>query len=472
MSTKNAILALGIAAPALFWVTPDRVAAQDRPEAPAPIAPPTSAKPAGYSVLLLNNGRLLQGRITEDPDTGEYVLQQAGGTIRFPKHDAERAFSSLEEVYRYKASLVPEGDADETYKLARWCLEHRLDVHARENLAKVAELSPGFLPAKRMIASIDANASVRRETPTADPDVALAGAEIPARSPSALDPRVVKARRDMMRSGGVPVIFDLPTPEAVKRATEFSRSVHLLVQRHCASCHNERYSGEFQLIETKTRRDLTPDVLRANLDAVLTIIDRDAPERSELLTAALLPHGPDRRQILKSPRDPAFQALSRWATSLAAAPANSADSAIAGASASREAEPTFGRDRAGAAASRPVAPVSGIPQLTPVPDAAALLYSGGGMLTPHQIEKMASVPGAQVRSETYKEDKVAPGVPPEVRFPDPSLPAPRPIAPNPPPEASPSPEAAASKTTKSKPKPLDPALLEKVLRKRREAGGS
>ena len=54
-------------------------------------------------------------------------------------------------------------------------------------------------------------------------------------------------------SRGLPVIFDLPPALAVKRADEFARDVHPVLQTACARCHNEQLPGQFQLIEVKTR---------------------------------------------------------------------------------------------------------------------------------------------------------------------------------------------------------------------------
>jgi hypothetical protein len=107
----------------------------------------------------------------------------------------------------------------------------------------------------------------------------------------------------------------------VKRSEQFSRNVHPVLQAACARCHNEQYSGRFQLVEVKNRRGLSPDVIRANLDATLELIDPENPAKSELLSSVILPHGngPHRRPIFAGTNDQRFQVLSAWVNSLRAA---------------------------------------------------------------------------------------------------------------------------------------------------------
>jgi len=118
----------------------------------------------------------------------------------------------------------------------------------------------------------------------------------------------------------LPVIFDLPTSQAVKRTDEFARYVHPVLQTYCARCHNESYDGEFQLVQIKSKLDRTRDALRANLDASLKLIDRENPPRSELLASSLRPHGrgPNKRPIFQGSNDRAYQILATWVNKLQA----------------------------------------------------------------------------------------------------------------------------------------------------------
>jgi hypothetical protein len=91
-----------------------------------------------------------------------------------------------------------------------------------------------------------------------------------------------------------------------------------VLQTYCARCHNERYDGNFQLIQMKTKQDRTRDMLRANLDATIKLVNRDYPPRSELLASCLRPHGrgPNTRPIFQGSNDRAYQILATWVNKL------------------------------------------------------------------------------------------------------------------------------------------------------------
>ncbi len=99
----------------------------------------------------------------------------------------------------------------------------------------------------------------------------------------------------------------------MKRANEFAQYVQPVLQQNCVKCHNEKYQGDFQLVEAKIRRDRNNiDILRANLDATLRLVNPDDPSRSELLSAGLVPHGGNRNAIFKGPNDPGYMILVTW----------------------------------------------------------------------------------------------------------------------------------------------------------------
>jgi hypothetical protein len=324
MSPKNTLLTAGLIALGFFGFPAQRVADSGPPDPPSgPSHAPASSPP--HTVLLLSNGRVLQGEIKEVGST--YELHQKGGVIKFPKSAVEETFSSIADVYKYKRASVPDRDPDEHLKLARWCLTQNMTTEAKAELETVIAVSPRATEAKAMLASIEAAHTRAAARPQVDPSLVQTNAEMPAPMDRAAvaDPRpgeldvsaIRRAGRDLGVSG-LPVIFDLPPALAVKRAEQFSRSVHPLLQAACARCHNERHEGKFQLVEVKTRRDLTADVFRANLDAALQLVDPENPARSELLSSALIPHGPgpNKRPIFRGSNDPRFQVLSAWVNSL------------------------------------------------------------------------------------------------------------------------------------------------------------
>jgi len=495
MSPKNPLQNVGLAA--LGWLGFAVSYAMGADPAPPGQAVAVAPSPSP-TVLSLYDGKVYQGTVQVD-ETG-YSVVQNGGVLRFRKELVEGAFGSIREVYRFKAERVPARDPDERLKLARWCLSHRLNAEAKAQLLAVLELSPGNIEIKNMVANID-NAAAR----TALHDEALVRTRLAPASdgrPGELDPAIFRADRAPVGAAatGLPTIFDLPTPMAVKRADEFTKNVHGILQQACARCHNENYQGAFQLIEVKSRHGLTPNVVRANLEATLRVVDPDSPARSELLTRALVPHGPHKRPIFRGATDPNYQRVAAWVNRLGRSSA--APSSASGRFGPEEPAPSsavaevdsvgFAAGRAHpASAPAPIAPdpsFDGRPQppaapnpVVPRPPGQFIAGSGSGMqpyappdtdfTVPYMMggprPKPAATPGqAQTQAQTPATATAGVELPP--------LPAPGPSAP---PTAAASPAAtaaptAAPPTAGAAPKParqpikIDPALLERALMNR------
>jgi hypothetical protein len=309
------------AAVAVTLLAPGRAPAAARQDAP-PTPPALTAVPAEDAgpptVLLLGNGHVFQGEIRED-DSG-YYLRHKIGVKHFARRNVAGVFRSLDEAYRYQLARVPRNDPDERMKLALWCLEQKLHDQARQELETVLALSPENGRAKAMMFHLQA-----RRADAVDPEVARAGAiaepESPAGAPRELSPSALDQLREAQRSlapAGPPIIFDLPPPLAVRRYQEFARFVHPELQNHCARCHDaESHTGAFRLYRTRTRRDLSNDLIgQANLDATLQLVDPNDLARSKLLSAAALTHPPDGRPVLGGPNHPSYRVLAAWVASL------------------------------------------------------------------------------------------------------------------------------------------------------------
>ena len=319
MYTKNLIPLVGLAALGWLGFSASAAVAQGVPSGggqdmtPRPIPAPTPAPRP--SVLLLTTGQIQTGVIEDDPDGNAYLLKVRGGTFRVDKSRVEHVASSIEDLYRYRAGRLPQGDADEHIKLARWCLEQNLRLQAREQLQAVLNVAPKDPLATLMIKSMDATDEAAANR-VRDDDVRQAGAEMPDETNPVNQARVNKALRAYGNTG-LPVVFDLPPTLAVKRAKEFAVYIQPVLQRHCASCHNDRYNGSFRLAEIKTRKDMADEtIIRANLDATLQLVNTENPGQSPLLTRAIVPHGNNPRPALSGPNDVAYRNLQNWANNL------------------------------------------------------------------------------------------------------------------------------------------------------------
>jgi hypothetical protein len=323
MSTNNRIIVvigLGIVVSLGWAVMPHAAAIADEPITPMP-SQAAAPRPQEERYLLLSSGQLIHGIVTETES--EYLVEQHVGVLRFAKRRAEGVFDSIREAYEFRLNQLPKGDFDEEMKLAFWCLNLKLTAEAKVLLSEIVEHNPNNKQAKAMLVSLDqaaARASVRQR----DPDVrqARVGEGVETR-PAPLDSAILGRALRGLGISDLPVIFDLPTPLAIKRSDEFYRYVHPLLQTRCARCHDGQYDGAFQLVPIKSRTDRTPDALRANLDATLRLVDPKAPSHSELLSSTLRPHGrgPRPRPIFPGSNDPTYKILAAWVNSLAASKA-------------------------------------------------------------------------------------------------------------------------------------------------------
>ncbi len=469
---KAGLAALGLSL-ASATLAPGQEAAPPIP-ATMPAQGPSDA-PA-FAVLLLSNGRLLQGEVTETPAGDAYELHLKGGSIPVRKKDVVRRYRSMVEMYQDKAAHLAERDPDERMKLALWCLEQHMEAQAREQLQGVLAINPADGRAKKMVTNIDANAQrvVGRDT-----EVRAASAEIADPTPAAMP--LPRPRTAVGRTAERPVIFDLPADVAKKRFIEFAWDVHPILQASCGSCHNESYQGDFRLLG-KSRRDWTADVVRANLDATLRYVRRDDPAHSDLVAYAANPHGPSPRPAFSGPNDRRYHRLVAWLDSLKTAEpvAKAGFTPPAAAPRATPLAEGFGADRLPSPPGAPTAPA-------PMPGPPPLAGMAG-----------------QTYYESYQMQAVAPGVPPGVNFDLPNLPGsprtPLPALPGatvpvrppalPAPKAGPAPTAASPAASlpnlppgtpvpppdevippTNRPKKsskLDPALLEKLMKSRQQ----
>ena len=316
MSTNNRIRVLtGLLVLGSFgWATARDRADADEPRGPG--SPSADAPAANERYLLLIDGRVIKGVITEEGP--EFLVNQGIGVMRFKKQKAEGAFNSMRDAYLYRVQQLPERDAEERIKLARWCLNFHLKAEAKEQLERVLELNSKHPQARTMMFSMNQAAALIAQR-RRDPEVKQTGAETMSEDrPKALDSAVLERAHRGLNIVGAPVIFDLPTPLAIKRYNEFCRFVQPVLQHYCAKCHDGNYEGQFQLVPIKGRGDLTVESVRANLDATLRLIDQENPSKSDLLTSTLRAHGrgPRPRSIFPGSNDLTYRILATWVNSL------------------------------------------------------------------------------------------------------------------------------------------------------------
>ncbi len=97
-----------------LWALPTRPPCSVGPE---PSVAPTSSQ----AVLLLTNGSLREGKISED--STDYFVHTKSGTLTYPKRLVETRGNSVREIYQYLVERLPARDPDEHMKLGALVLE-------------------------------------------------------------------------------------------------------------------------------------------------------------------------------------------------------------------------------------------------------------------------------------------------------------------------------------------------------------
>ncbi|SIO33328.1 hypothetical protein SAMN05444166_3858 [Singulisphaera sp. GP187] len=498
MSPKNSLLTAGLTVLGLFGFAPLGVA---DPTPPAPSGPEASLAPTpSHAVLLLTNGRLSQGNLSEDGEN--YFVHAKGGKLSIPKRNVEKRANSVREIYQYLLERVPARDPEEHMKLALWCLTQGMKPEATAQLREVVTLSPEHT---RALSMLDKIKGAEERAANRDPAVTLANAEVVDNRPEGLNSEMMGRAQRALGISALPQIPGLPTALAVKRANEFSRFVDPVLQGRCAKCHNEQFDGSFQLIKYKVKADRTAEARRANLDAVIALIDMDNPAKSELLSSTLRVHGTgtNARPIFRGSNDPEYQILAAWVNSLRSVPTPATAPLNVAAQPSRFGAPaasggeTFAAGRSG---QMPLPPLTPTPT-SPTPGRFDPSVSRGmapPAFTPEQLELIeyqknhpdvapggefpgpfavtgarpkpesaamaGAVPQGTPRFDPQTGAPLGPGLPPgSVPGALPELPAATAAA-----EAAAEAAARAKATTAAPKKPvkIDPALLEKALMNR------
>ncbi len=264
--------------------------------------------------ILMTDGRILVGEVSEDKEGG-YSIRQKLGTIRVSHDDVEETFPSLRAIYEHKREHLPPRDIQERMRLYRWCMSYQLLDQAREQLQAVLALSPEHEEAKANLGLLEIRIA-RMNSRVDDQLVRTSATKVTTEGPREMDPAFLNRALREMATRNSPVIFDLPEPQAVKRGQEFNQHIHPLLQMYCAGCHNERTPNGFPLVSATGRASRDPSLLRANLDTTLKLVDQTNLMQSPLLVNSLLPHKPNNRPIFPGPNHPAYRIFANWVSQL------------------------------------------------------------------------------------------------------------------------------------------------------------
>jgi hypothetical protein len=239
-------------------------------------APPSAAPASRGKILLLDTDRIFEGDIERVGD--QYRVRRPTGETWVRAEGVLCLCDSMEEAYRFLRGRSAMNDADEHYRLARWCHDHGLRHQAVEEVKAAVALRPSDAELKRLLRN-------------------LQQAEETA-APAAPPPR--------------PAPPPLPAVDVSAEATtRFVTEVQPRLMNLCAGCHTTGNGGGFYLHrvhETGSRK-----LMQQNLAASVAQINFREPMLSPLLIKAISQHS-DRMALppLKDRHAPAYVALKEW----------------------------------------------------------------------------------------------------------------------------------------------------------------
>ncbi len=240
-------------------------------------------------VLILRNGQAVAGSLTRAGD--HYFVAMPDGEIRLRADDVEMACRDLDDAYARKRAVLSVGDAHRHLELAGWCLRHRMLGPAAAELADAMRADPHH-PGIALLQ--------RRLKLAMQPEEAEAG-ESDLEPPGNLGPS--REELDAM-------VRRLPTGIV----ESFTSDVQPLLMNNCTAsgCHGPNSEHELRLLRVARNRPGGRRVTQQNLHTILQWVDRDAPERSKLLTVPIEPHGGMDRPVFTQRELGQLQQLADW----------------------------------------------------------------------------------------------------------------------------------------------------------------
>jgi hypothetical protein len=238
-------------------------------------------------VLVLRNGEVLQGQITQAGD--RYIVTWGdGGEVRVPAGDVEMSCRDMEEAYLRKRATAELGGLGRHLELADWCLRHTLLTQAADEVLAATAIEPNH-PRIRMLE--------RR--------LQLAAGQSAPQLSSPVRPQAEVNLSEMKQT-----LRELPDA-AVEKYT-----VHLqpLLLNRCGAntCHGVASNSEYRLMRPSWGKTMTRRYTQRNLFATLQQINTRCPEQSPLLTVPSAPHGSLDRPAFGERDQPQVKVLEEW----------------------------------------------------------------------------------------------------------------------------------------------------------------
>jgi hypothetical protein len=254
---------------------------------------PSTIQDGEQGVVLLQDGGLLEGTVTKAVDW--FVVGRANSQLQIATSRVLFIGHTLHEAYEYRLANTTQPTGDAHLALAEWCLRYNLADEADRELET----------ARRLGASEVRTALLERRLAA----TRLRLAQKAAPTPNA----VVQAAAEQE----VPATISRDLPNGALET--FTRKVQPVLVNNCtlSKCHGPGGAQAFQLNRAILRGESNRRTTMQNLAATLTLIDREHPEASPLLTVPRRTHGGMTGPVLGVRQEQAFKHLADWVALLA-----------------------------------------------------------------------------------------------------------------------------------------------------------
>ena len=244
-------------------------------------------------LVMLTSGRILSGQVSRN--AGGYLVEQANGRVQISTEEVRFVVNDLKEAYRQQRDSVVHPTPSTHVALANWCISHRLNDEARDELKKCLKADPEHEEARRLLQRLT--------------DTMRVGL-----------PPVVTPPAPLKTSDG----FLQPNVESLgvlsrDTATLFTSRIQPILLNKCgnASCHGPTATNGFRLSNARSGGNGSRQNSERNLAEALRYIDIDDVSQSQLLSLSSGGHG-GRGSIFTGPAaSDQFKLLRSWALTVA-----------------------------------------------------------------------------------------------------------------------------------------------------------
>lgn len=278
---------------------------------PQPLPPPlpvtTATPPAAGGVVVLQDGKVIEGVASRSGD--KVTVRRGGADQAFPTEQVKYIAASRDDAYQMALKDTKLDDPAARLRLARWCMYNGMRQQALTEAKEAARLEPANRTATGLVRTLEESLRLypgdgtTRVTPAPVSTPTPPAPGLPAVPPPPLTVPPVSA---------MPVVT-VPEPDIAPEAVvAFGPRVQPVLMNQCASCHAaETHASGFRLKAVATN-EVNAAATRANLNAAALQVKKADPAASPLLVKATTAHGGQTVPAFGDREAIAFRVMQAW----------------------------------------------------------------------------------------------------------------------------------------------------------------